>query len=99
MLAMRLTRPGERLVAQNLPDPEPRIGEVRLRVTACGVCRTDLHVVDGELPQRASPITPGHEIVGIIDIVGSGVDALEVGRRVGVGWLGGVCGVCEFCRS
>ncbi len=99
MLAMRLTRPGERLVAQILPDPEPSVGEVRLRVTACGVCRTDLHIVDGELPPRVSPITPGHEIVGWVDRVGVGVDALEVCRRVGVGWLGGVCGVCEFCRS
>jgi alcohol dehydrogenase, propanol-preferring len=99
MLAMRLTRPGERLVAQILPDPEPSAGEIRLRVTACGVCRTDLHIVDGELPPRVSPITPGHEIVGWVDRVGAGVDALKVSRRVGVGWLGGVCGVCEFCRS
>lgn len=99
MLAMRLARPGEPLVAQILPDPEPSDGEVGLRVTACGVCRTDLHVVDGELPPRTCPITPGHEIVAIVDKLGAGVDALKRGQRVGVGWLGGVCGVCEFCRS
>ncbi|MBS0384079.1 MAG: zinc-dependent alcohol dehydrogenase family protein [Proteobacteria bacterium] len=99
MLAMRLMRPGERLVAQTMPDPEPRPGEVRLRVAACGVCRTDLHIVDGELPSRISPVTPGHEIVGRIDCVGARVETLKTGQRVGVGWLGGVCGVCEFCRS
>jgi alcohol dehydrogenase, propanol-preferring len=64
MLAMRLLRPGEQLIAQSLPDPDPGPGEIRIRVTACGVCRTDLHVIDGELPLRTLPITPGHEIIG-----------------------------------
>jgi alcohol dehydrogenase, propanol-preferring len=99
MFAMRLMRPGERLVAQELPDPDPAEGEIGIRVTACGVCRTDLHVVDGELPLGSLPITPGHEIIGVVDSIGDGVKSLKLGQRVGVGWLGGVCGVCEFCRS
>jgi alcohol dehydrogenase, propanol-preferring len=73
-------------------------GQVRIRVRACGVCRTDLHLVDGELPQTPIPIVPGHEIVGVADEVGDGVD-LEVGDRVGVPWLGYACGECPFCRS
>ena len=99
MLAMRMLKRGEALTQQELPDPEPGAGEVRLQVTACGVCRTDLHVVDGELPPRVSPITPGHEIVGTIDRVGAGVADKEIGQRVGVGWLAATCGVCPFCRS
>jgi propanol-preferring alcohol dehydrogenase len=97
MLAMRLMRPGEKLVLQDLPDPEPGPGQVRLRVSACAVCRTDLHVVDGDLPPRLSPITPGHEIVGIIDRLGAGVSGLTIGQRVGVGWLGSACGACRYC--
>ena len=99
MFAMRLMRPSERLILQELPDPDPAHGEIRIRVTACGVCRTDLHVVDGELAPRTLPITPGHEIIGVVDCIGDGVRSLKLGQRVGVGWLGGVCGVCEFCRS
>jgi propanol-preferring alcohol dehydrogenase len=99
MQAMVLERPGEPLVLVDRPDPRPGEGEVRLRVSACGVCRTDLHVVDGELPDPKLPIIPGHEIVGRIDMVGAQVNALEVGQRVGVPWLGHACGHCQYCRS
>jgi propanol-preferring alcohol dehydrogenase len=78
-------------------DPQPGAGEVRIKVAACGVCRTDLHVVDGELPDPHVPIIPGHEIVGRVEAVGSGVEALEVGERVGVPWLGHTCGTCPYC--
>ena len=82
-----------------LPDRQPGPGEVRVKVLACGVCRTDLHVVDGELPQPVVPIIPGHEIVGRIDVLGAGVSGLQVGERVGVPWLGHTCGVCPYCRG
>lgn len=79
------------------PTPSPGRGEVRLRVEACGVCRTDLHLMDGELPQARLPVVPGHEVVGIIDAVGRDVIAWKPGDRVGVPWLGGACGVCDYC--
>lgn len=79
------------------PDPQPGPGEIRLRVGACGVCRTDLHVVDGELPDAPLPIVPGHEIVGRVDALGPGVDGLRLGERVGVPWLGHTCGACAYC--
>jgi propanol-preferring alcohol dehydrogenase len=82
-----------------MADPEPGPGQIRVKVGACGVCRTDLHVVDGELPNPQVPIIPGHEIVGRIDLVGPGVEGLKVGERVGVPWLGHTCGVCPYCRS
>jgi propanol-preferring alcohol dehydrogenase len=99
MRAMVLERVGQPLALRERPDPEPGPGEVRLEVLACGVCRTDLHVVDGELDHVSPPIVPGHEIVGRIDRLGPGVEGLELGQRVGVPWLGRTCGVCEFCRS
>ncbi|HZZ34373.1 MAG TPA: zinc-dependent alcohol dehydrogenase family protein [Caulobacteraceae bacterium] len=99
MRAMVLEEVGRALAPVERPDPEPGPGEVRIRVLACGVCRTDLHVVDGELPSVTTPIIPGHEIVGLIEAAGPGVDAARLGARVGVGWLGRTCGVCEFCRS
>ena len=99
MRAMVLRRPGEALQATELPDPSPGPGQVRVRVAACGVCRTDLHVVDGELPHPKLPIIPGHEIVGRIDAIGDGVQGLTLGQRVGVPWLGHTCGVCPYCRS
>ncbi|MCC7347959.1 MAG: zinc-dependent alcohol dehydrogenase family protein [Variibacter sp.] len=99
MLAMRLARPGEPLVLAELPDPTPLPGQVRVRVAACGVCRTDLHVVDGDLPDPKLPIIPGHEIVGRIDQVGAGVDTLVPGMRVGIPWLGATCGACPYCLS
>ena len=80
-----------------LPDPEPGVGEIRVKVSACGVCRTDLHVVDGELPNPMIPIIPGHEIVGRIDAIGAGVEALKIGERVGIPWLGHTDGDCPYC--
>lgn len=80
-----------------LPDRQPGPGEIRVKVLACGVCRTDLHVVDGELPDPRLPIIPGHEIVGRIDAVGSGVQGLDVGERVGIPWLGHTDGTCPYC--
>jgi propanol-preferring alcohol dehydrogenase len=99
MRAMRMTRPGAPLTPVELSDLEPDAGEVRIRVGACAVCRTDLHVVDAELPVRKSPLTPGHEIVGIVDRVGAGVRRFRVGERVGAGWLGAVCGACRYCAE
>ncbi len=99
MRAMVLERLREPLKLVERPDPQPSAGEVRVRVAACGVCRTDLHVVDGELPDPKLPIIPGHEIVGRIDVVGSGVTDLDVGMRVGIPWLGRTCGHCEYCVS
>ena len=81
------------------PGPASQPGEIRVKVAACGVCRTDLHVVDGELPNRVLPIIPGHEIVGRIDRLGSGVEHLRLGERVGIPWLGHTCGVCPYCRA
>src|SRR5258708_12859264 len=80
-----------------LPDRQPGPGEIRVKVGACGVCRTDLHVVDGELPDPRLPIIPGHEIVGRIDAIGAGTNELHVGERVGIPWLGHTCGVCPYC--
>ena len=99
MRAMVLERPGEPLRLLEKPDPRPAEGEVRVRVAACGVCRTDLHVVDGELPNPKLPVVPGHEIVGVIDLLGPGVDALALGMRVGIPWLGYTCGRCRYCRE
>jgi propanol-preferring alcohol dehydrogenase len=99
MRAMVLTRPGEPLRMQELPDRAPGPGEIRLRVAACGVCRTDLHVVDGELPDPKLPLIPGHEIVGYVDALGPGVSGLQRGARVGVPWLGHTDGTCSFCLS
>jgi propanol-preferring alcohol dehydrogenase len=80
-------------------DPRPGPGQVAVTVHACGVCRTDLHLVDGELPQARSPIIPGHEIVGSVSEIGDGVTTLSVGDRVGIPWLGWTCGVCRYCRG
>ena len=99
MQAMVLERPDEPLKLVELADPRPSDGEVRVRVAACGVCRTDLHVVDGELPNPKLPIIPGHEIVGRIDAVGDQVDTLAAGMRVGIPWLGRTCGQCRYCRA
>jgi len=85
------------LCEREVPIPLP--GEVLVRVRACGVCRTDLHLVDGELPHPDIPVTPGHEIVGIVELVGDGVPHLAIGDRVGIPWLGYSCGACEFCAS
>ena len=99
MKAMVLNKPGTPLEWTQLPDRRPGAGQVRVKVLACGVCRTDLHVLDGDLPDPKSPIIPGHEIVGRIDAIGTGVEGLTVGERVGVPWLGHTCGVCPYCRA
>jgi alcohol dehydrogenase, propanol-preferring len=95
--AMVLPSSGPLLTLEERPDPQPGPGEIRVRVEACGVCRTDLHVVDGELPDIHRPVVPGHEIVGIVERLGPGVTALAPGRRVGIPWLGHTCGVCPYC--
>ena len=97
MQAMVLNKIGTPLVWTELPDPQPGSGEIRVKMAACGVCRTDLHVVDGELPNPTVPIIPGHEIVGRIDLLGAGVTGLKLGERVGIPWLGHTCGVCPYC--
>jgi alcohol dehydrogenase, propanol-preferring len=99
MHAMVLKRARSALEWTEIADRKPLSGQIRLRVTACGVCRTDLHVLDGELPDPKLPIIPGHEIVGRIDAIGDGVEGLQLGQRVGVPWLGHTCGVCPYCRS
>ncbi len=95
---MVLDSPGAPLRDAELPEPEPGPGQLRVRVQACGVCRTDLHVLDGELRDPKLPLVLGHQIVGTVDVVGEGVE-LEPGERVGVPWLGWTCGECRFCRS
>jgi propanol-preferring alcohol dehydrogenase len=87
------------LVLADLPVPTPSAGELLLRVRACGICRTDLHVVEGELPVRRSPLVPGHQIVGRVAALGAGVEDFRIGDRVGVAWLNRTCGVCDFCRA
>lgn len=99
MRAMVLERLGEPLVLRDRPLPRPGPGEVRIAIEACAVCRTDLHVVDGELPDPILPIIPGHQIAGTVDELGPGVDGLQLGDRVGVPWLGGACGSCAYCTS
>jgi alcohol dehydrogenase, propanol-preferring len=97
MHAMVLRQPGAPLRFETLADPEPGPGEIRVQVSACGVCRTDLHLCDGELPDIPYPIIPGHEIVGYVDQIGSGVTTHRLGERVGIPWLGHTCGHCTFC--
>jgi len=96
---MVLDRPGSPLREAERPEAPPGPGQVALRVSACGVCRTDLHVVDGELPDLGRPVVPGHQIVGVVEAAGPGVERLAAGQRVGVPWLGWTCGACRFCRS
>src|SRR5262245_19467980 len=99
MRAMVLFEKETRLQDIALPDPQPGPDEVLIRVNACAVCRTDLHVVDGDLPNPKLPLVPGHEIVG--RVIGMGVEAhrFAIGDRVGVPWLGRTCGRCEYCTS
>ena len=99
MRAMLLERPGMALQAVELPVPRPAAGQILLRVEACGVCRTDLHLIDGELPDPVLPMIPGHEIVGRVAAVGPGVSGVTPGQRMGVPWLGWTCGHCSFCAS
>jgi propanol-preferring alcohol dehydrogenase len=99
MRAMVLERPQTSLVLCEQPIPQPAAGEILVDVSACGVCRTDLHVVDGELPHPKLPIVPGHEIVGRVAALGARVSGFALGARVGVPWLGHTCGVCPYCRD
>jgi propanol-preferring alcohol dehydrogenase len=99
MKAMVLRNLGEPLTPVELPLPQPGPGQIRVRVEACGVCRTDLHVADGELPDPKLPLVLGHQIVGVVDAVGAEVEGIEPGGRVGIPWLGWTDGECRFCRS
>jgi len=96
---MRLHVPGQPLIADDLPVPRPAPGQLLVKVSACAVCRTDLHVVDGELTEPKLPLIPGHEIVGRVEEIGGGVEDFRVGDRVGIPWLGWTCGECEYCTS
>ncbi len=98
MRVQALAPSGRGLMAEERPLPEPGRGQLRVRVAACGVCRTDLHVVDGELTQPKPRVVPGHEIVGYVEALGEGVDGFALGERVGIPWLGWTCGECRFCR-
>jgi propanol-preferring alcohol dehydrogenase len=99
MRAMLLLKPGEPLQLRDVPVPTAEPGQLLLKVSACAVCRTDLHVVDGELPNPKLPLIPGHEIVGRVEAVGDNVTQFKLGDRVGVPWLGWTCGTCEYCRT
>jgi propanol-preferring alcohol dehydrogenase len=99
MQAMVLEAPGSPLKLTELPVPEPSARQLRLRVLACGVCRTDLHILDGELTEPKRPLVPGHEIVGRVEAVGAGVEGFAIGDRVGVPWLGSTDGTCSYCRN
>jgi propanol-preferring alcohol dehydrogenase len=99
MHAMVLKHVGAPLEWTELADRTPGPGEIRVKVSACGVCRTDLHVVDGELPDLRLPVIPGHEVVGRIDALGAGVKELRLGERVGIPWLGHTDGVCAYCKT
>ena len=99
MKAMILEKVRAPLRLADLPDPMPGAGEIRVKVEACAVCRTDLHVVNGELPDPKLPLIPGHEIVGIIDRIGPDGNGSRIGQRVGIPWLGHSCGICDYCTS
>lgn len=99
MKAMILEKPGFPLALVERPDPLPGPGEISLRVEACAVCRTDLHIVDGDLDSPKLPLVPGHEIVSVVDTLGTGVDSGRLGRRAGVPWLGHTCGTCPYCSA
>ncbi len=99
MRAMTLKKPGQPLELVDLPVPEPGSGQVLVKVSVCGLCRTDLHVVDGDLTEPKLPIVPGHQIVGRVVSLGEGVKRFAKGDRVGIPWLGGSCGACDFCQT
>ncbi|HEY6364535.1 MAG TPA: zinc-dependent alcohol dehydrogenase family protein [Candidatus Binatia bacterium] len=99
MRAMLFEKAGQPLLRAELAIPRPGTGQVLIRVRACAVCRTDLHVVDGELPQPKLPLIPGHEIVGTVEEKGPGVERFQIGDRVGIPWLGWTCGECSYCQS
>jgi alcohol dehydrogenase, propanol-preferring len=99
MRAMRLHEIGQPLIADDVPMPMTETGQLLVKISACAVCRTDLHLVDGELPEPKLPLVPGHEIVGYVEQTGKGIDNFRVGDRVGVPWLGWTCGECDYCVS
>ena len=99
MRAMVLEQVGQPLVLREAPIPQPEAHQVLIRVHACAVCRTDLHIVDGELPNPKLPLILGHEIVGEVAQLGAEVSTLQVGQRVGVPWLGWTCGACRYCEA
>src|SRR5512141_3361308 len=103
MKAMVLSRTADMgtapLQLRERPIPDPGPGEVLVRLTVCGICRTDLHVIEGELANPTLPLIPGHQAVGLVSRVGAGVSEPVVGERVGIAWLQHTCGVCEFCTS
>ncbi|MFH1687997.1 MAG: zinc-dependent alcohol dehydrogenase family protein [bacterium] len=99
MRAMVLEEPGQSLRQVDIPIPRPSAGQVLVKVHVCGVCRTDLHVVDGDLTETKLPIVPGHQIIGRVEAVGDRVNLFAAGDRVGIPWLGGSCGCCSYCRS
>jgi propanol-preferring alcohol dehydrogenase len=96
---MVLERPRAPLLMRERPTPAPAAGDILVEIAACGVCRTDLHVVDGELPNPKLPLVPGHEIVGRVAALGAGVAGFAIGERIGVPWLAYTCGVCSYCRA
>ncbi len=96
---MVLDKPRRPLQLRDLPEPKPVAGQLRVRVSTCAICRTDLHVVDGELPNPKLPLIPGHQIVGRIEEIGERVEGFSIGERVGIPWLGWTCGECRYCRS
>src|SRR5690242_774936 len=99
MRAMVLERQREQLCLRDLPDPEPGAGQVLVEVRCCGVCRTDLHIVDGELTEPKLPLVPGHQVVGVVAAVGEGAERFAPGDRVGIPWLGWTDGTCRYCRG
>src|SRR5215469_16579351 len=99
MRAMVLEKPGTALKEVEVPEPEPRPNQIKVRIGACAVCRTDLHVLDGELPHPKFPLIPGHEIVGRVVECGSQARSLQIGDRVGIPWLGWTCGECSYCLN
>lgn len=96
---MILNRPGEKLQPAEIPEPTPGPGQVKVKVSVCGVCRTDLHVVDGDLTEPKLPIVPGHQVVGTVAALGEGATDFRLGERVGIPWLGGSCGACRYCTD
>lgn len=95
---MIFTQKGEKLALQDVPIPTPNASDLLIRITACGICRTDLHIIDGELNNPKLPLIPGHQIIGVIEELGSAVEGFNIGQRVGVPWLGGSCGHCFYCE-
>ena len=99
MRAQILSQPKQPLTAAELPEPRPGPGQLLIAVKACAVCRTDLHVVEGDLPPHKLPVIPGHQVVGRVDQTGEGVARLQLGQRIGIAWLRHVDGTCSFCRA